>query len=104
LTNTHRFGDGSTLTSRVEWVHRGEFEARVWNNPLTDSVPDYDIVNLHFSYEFTGMPITLSLSVSNVFDEDGVNNIFTNPFGLWTTSEEFIPPREVIGSIRYSWD
>jgi len=104
LTNDHRFGNGALLTSRLEWVHRGEFQARVWNNPLVDTVPDYNIVNLFFSYQPANSPFTVQLTATNLFDEDGVNNTFTNPFGLWTTSQEFIPPREVIGSVKFAWD
>ena len=104
LSNTHTFSDGSVLDSRVEYVHRGDFQARIFNHPRVDGVPSYDIVNLYFNYDVGNMPLSLSLSVTNVFDENGVNNVFTNPYGLWTTSREYIPPREVIGSVRYSWN
>ena len=104
LTNTHTFLDGSVLSSRVEYVHRGDFQARVFNHPRVDTVPSYDLVNLYFAYDVGNMPLSFSLSVTNVFDEDGINNVFTNPYGLWTTSNEYIPPREVIGSVRYSWN
>jgi iron complex outermembrane receptor protein len=103
LTNTHTFSNNSVLTSRVEYIHRGEFEARVWNNPLVDSVPDYDIVNLFFDYRFASWPVNLSLGVTNLFDEDGVNNRFSNPYGVLQTSEEYIPPLEVIGTFRYEF-
>ncbi len=103
LTNTHVFADGSILNSRVEYVHRGKFQARIFNHPRVDSVPNYDIFNLYFDYDVGNMPLSLSLSVTNVFDKNGINNIFTNPYGLWTTSYEYIPPREAIGSIKYSW-
>ena len=39
LTNTHAFSDGSELSSRVEYVHRGDFQARIFNHPRVDSVP-----------------------------------------------------------------
>ena len=104
LTNTHIFSDGSELSSRVEYVHRGDFQARIFNHPRVDGVPSYDLVNLYFAYDVGNKPISFNLSVTNIFDEDGVNNIFTNPYGLWTTSREYIPPREVIGSVRYSWN
>ena len=104
LTNTHAFSDGSELSSRVEYVHRGDFQARIFNHPRVDGVPSYDLVNLYFAYDVGNMPISLNLSVTNIFDKNGVNNIFTNPYGLWTTSREYIPPREVIGSVRYSWN
>jgi len=103
LSNTHAFASG-VLSSRVEYVHRGKMQARVWNNPLVDQIPSYDIVNLFFSYEMNNLPLTLNLSATNIFDEDGINNTFNNPYGLWTTSNEYIPPAEVIGSIRFRWE
>ena len=104
ITNDHTFQNGGNLTSRLEWVHRGEMQARVFNNPLVDTVPEYDVVNLHFDYTLPNRPLSFSLSATNVFDDDGINNVFTNPFGLWTTSNEYIPPREVIATVRYRWE
>ena len=104
LSGSHAFGDGSTLTSRLEYVHRGEFQARVFNHPAVDTVPGYDIVNLHFSYDLAETPLSFSLGLTNLFDRHGVNNVFTNPYGLWTTSEELIPPREVIATVTYRFE
>jgi iron complex outermembrane receptor protein len=103
LSNAHTFASSAALSSRLEYVHRGEMQARVFNNPLVDTIPAYDVVNLNFTYNAANMPLTVSLSVTNLFDEEGINNMFTNPFGLWTTSAEYIPPQEVILSARYSW-
>ncbi len=99
LTNTHEMGNG-TLTSRFEFVHRGEYQYRVFNNPLVDTVPSYDIFNLSFDYHLPNKNISIGLGASNLFDEDGVNARFSNPFGLLATSEEFIPPQEVFGFVR----
>ena len=104
LTNTHTFADGSGFSARVEYVHRGNFQARVFNHPRVDRVPDYDLVNLYFAYDPGNVPLSFSLSVTNVFNADGINNVFTNPYGLWTTSNEYIPPRELIGTVRYTWE
>ena len=104
LSNTHSLDNGSTLSSRLEWVHRGEFQARVFNHPEVDTVPSYNVVNLHFEYDFAEAPLSLSLSLTNLFDKDGINNVFTNPYGLWTTSHELIPPREVIASVKYRFE
>lgn len=101
LTHKRRFAEGSLLTSRLEYIHRGEFQARIYNNPLTDAVPAYDIVNLHFAFDWGRRPLSLSLSLTNLFDRDGINNIFVNPYGLWTASAEFIPPREILASIKF---
>jgi len=99
LTNTHEMGSGS-LTSRFEYVHRGEYQYRVYNNPLVDTVPPYDIFNVSFDYYMPNRNLSVGLGASNLFDEDGVNSRFSNPFGLLTTSEEFIPPQEVFGFFR----
>lgn len=103
LTNTHTFGSQSVLISRLEYIHRGEFQYRIFNNPLSDTVKPYDILNLFFAYERNGSPFSFSLTATNILDTDGVNSRFSNPFSLMTTSEEFIPPREVIASVRYSF-
>ena len=103
LTNTYTFDSGAELSSRVEYVHRGKMQARVFNNPMYDNVPSYNTLNLSFSYDMVTSPMTFGLIISNATDEDGVNNIFNNPFGIWSTSSEYIPPREVIASIKYRW-
>ena len=103
LSNTYAVASGSAIDSRIEYVHRGKMQARAFNNPAVDNIPSYDIVNLHFTYVPADSPVTAHLSVTNLFDEDGINNIFTNPFGLLTTSAEYIPPREIILSVKYSW-
>ncbi len=103
LTNTHTFGGGSVLTSRLDYLYRGEYQYRVFNNPLVDTVPSYDIVNLFFHYQPANSGFAFSLGATNVFDEDGVNSRFSNPFALLTTSEEFIPPREIIAAVSYAF-
>ncbi len=103
LTNNHALGNGAMLGSRLEWIYRGEYQYRVFNNPLVDAVPAYDIVNLFFDYQPANSHFDVSLSATNVTAEDGVNARFSNPFGALQTSEEFIPPREVIVSVRYSF-
>ena len=104
LSNNHAFDNGATLASRLEWVHRGEFQARVFNHPEVDRVPSYNVVNLYFEYDFAELPLSLSLSLTNLFDKNGINNVFTNPYGLWTTSHELIPPREAIASLKYRFE
>ena len=103
LTNDYTFSGGSVLTSRLEYIHRGEYQYRVWNNPLVDTVPSYDIFNLYFNYGPDGGPWSVSVGLTNVTDEDGVNSRFSNPFGVLQTSEEFIPPFEAIATIRFEF-
>ena len=101
LTHTQPLAGGSLLISRLELVHRGEFQYRVFNNPLVDTVPAYETVGLFFGYEPATWPLALGLHLTNLLDEAGVNSRFTNPFGLHTTSEELIPPRQLMLKIGY---
>ena len=104
VTNTLSLGGMGDLTSRIEYVHRGEMYARIFNNPDFDKVPSYDVLNLSFQFvPNSAENIAFGLTISNATDEDGVNNIFNNPFGIWSTSREYIPPRQVIGSLRYEF-
>ena len=100
LTHFMDLGDKGTLTSRVDYVYRGDFQYRVFNNPAVDTVPSYSVVNLHFRYEPSDSMFSFALSASNLLDTDGVNSRYTNPYGSYSTSEEFIAPQEVIGSIK----
>ncbi len=103
LTNERTFANDATLTSRLEYIHRGDYQYRVFNNPLVDTVPSYDVVNLYFDYNPANAPWSVSVGLTNVFDEDGVNSRFSNPFGVLQTSEEFIPPFEAIATIRFGF-
>jgi iron complex outermembrane recepter protein len=103
LTNTHTFSNGGVLTSQLDYVYRGEYQYRVFNNPLVDDVPSYEIVNLFFDYQPADSNLRYSLTASNLFDEDGVNSRFSNPFGMWSTSEEYVPPRQVMATVKYSF-
>ena len=103
LTGNHTLGNGAELGSRLEWIYRGEYQYRVFNNPLVDTVPSYDVVNLFLNYRPANTNFDVSVAVTNATDEDGVNARFSNPYGVLQTSEEYIPPREIILSVRYSF-
>ena len=95
---------GGTLDTSVEWLHRGAMQARVFNHPEFDTVGAYDVLNVNLGYNFTQRPLSVSLTASNLLDEDGINNTFNNPFGVWSTSREYIPPREVLLTLAWHWN
>lgn len=103
LTYTSDLGQLGMLRSTVEGIHRGKFEYRIFNDGPLDVVPSYDIANLFFEYTPNNAHWALSLAVTNLTDKAGVNSRYSNPFGSFTTSQEFIAPRQVIGSIRYTF-
>jgi iron complex outermembrane recepter protein len=97
---TAGFG-GYQLLSRLEFIYRGGFQYRIFNDGALDRVPSYDQWNLYFELTPPTQNLTCSLTVSNVFNKDGINSRYTDPYGVGQTSNEYIPPRQVIGTIAY---
>lgn len=91
------------LTARVEYLYRGDYEARIFNTPGADQVPSYAQVNLFFEYAPRSAPWSVSALVTNVFDEDGVSGRFVDPYGSGVVSNEYIPPRQALLSFRYTF-
>jgi iron complex outermembrane receptor protein len=103
LTNNHTLGNGAIFTSRLDFIHRGAFQARVWNNPLVDAVSAYDTIGLFFQYRPAYSRCAISLSATNLTDKAGISNRFSNPYGVLTTSDEFIPPRQIFASLTVDY-
>jgi len=94
---------GGALTPRVEYVYRGSEWARIFNVPSLDRVPAYGVVNLNLEYARTNSPLRFSIAATNLFNVAGVNSRYTDPYGSGQTSEEFIPPLQVVGTVRYGF-
>jgi iron complex outermembrane receptor protein len=92
-----------TLTPRVEYVYRGQMWARVFAEPSVDNIPAYSLVNLNFEYVPDDSQWKVDFAVTNLFDTAGVNSKYTDPYGTFQTSEQFIPPRQIMGTISYSF-
>jgi iron complex outermembrane receptor protein len=91
------------LTPRAEVVYRGSEWARIFNDPFLDKVPAYTVVNLNLDFVPTDKHFRLSLTATNVGDAAGITSRYTDPFGTFTTSDQYIPPRQVIGTIAYRY-
>jgi iron complex outermembrane receptor protein len=94
---------GGVLTPRVEYVYRGSEWARIFNVPSLDRVPAYGVVNLNLEYARSNSPLRLSIAATNLFNVAGVNSRYTDPYGTGQTSQEFIPPLQVVGTVRYAF-
>lgn len=92
------------LTPRLEYIYRGAFQQRIFNQPEVDSVPGYGLVNLNVEYVPTrNKSFSVQFSVTNLFGRAGVNSRYTDPYGTFTTSQQFIPPRQIMGTAIYSF-
>jgi iron complex outermembrane recepter protein len=90
-----------TLTPRLDYVYRGSLWSRIFNEPVIDRVGAYFILNANLSYVPENSNFVISLSSTNLTNIAGVNSRYTSPYEAGVTSQEFIPPRLVIGSVAY---
>ncbi len=107
LTHTADFA-GGTLTSKAFAIYRGSYKARVFNRPGIDSVPSYWLFNLGFQYAPQTGPWELGLTVTNLANRAGVNSRFVDAFaqatdagGRGVVTQEYVPPRQIVGSVTY---
>jgi iron complex outermembrane recepter protein len=89
------------FTPRFEFIYRGSYWARIFDEPTLDKVPAYSLVNLNFDFVPDNSAFKVSLLISNVGNTAGVNSQYTDPYGTGTTSRQYIPPRQVIGTVSY---
>ena len=102
LTYNAPVGPGE-LTARAQYIYRGDFYYRVFNNPAYDFTPSYEQVNLYLRYDLDGPPLFTSVSVTNLFDKAGVNSSFSDPYGSAQGFRTYIAPRQFIFSIGFNF-
>lgn len=95
--------ESGVLTSRAEYVYRGAFVYRIFNNSALDNVGSYGLFNLYFDYQPNDSNVRYAITVSNLGNKAGINSRYTDPYGIGQTSNEYIAPRQVIATIGYSF-
>jgi len=103
LTYDREILDEGILTTTVSYNHRGEYFARVYNNPQSDVVPSYDLVDLNFHFQPHGRDWNFDFGVQNLFDDDEVSSVHTDDFFQGVTSFQLLPPRLVTLSAHYNF-
>ncbi len=91
------------FTGRVQAIYRGKYIYRVFNESSVDQVPSYAQVNLLLKYEPENTGAFVSLRVTNLFNEDGVNSRFSDPYGSAQVFETYVPPRQAVLSVGWSY-
>lgn len=92
-----------TLTPGIQYVYRGGMWARIFNDSSLDKVGAYGILNLNLKYVPDDSNFTYSLVATNVTNEAGVNSKYTDYYGTYQTSVQYIPPMQVVGTIAYAF-
>ncbi|WP_328592164.1 TonB-dependent receptor domain-containing protein [Sandaracinobacter neustonicus] len=99
-TYTGEVGPG-TMTARAQLIYRGEYQYRLFNDSAVDTTPDYTQVNLMLKYQPENTGFDITARITNLFNVDGVNSRFSDPYGSAQVMETFIPPRQFILSAGY---
>ena len=87
-------GSWGTFDGIFQYTYRGDFKHRIFNNPETDEVDDYNTVDLVLRFAPNDGPWRIELIGKNLSDEDGINARFTDVFGVGATGDQLIPPRQ----------
>ena len=102
VSQTAKFGDGSSLLSRYQLVYRDQYADTVFGNSYYYTTPSYVMMNLLFDYTFANRRLDLTFGVSNLANRAEVSYRFTNQYGGETTQNWF-PPREYRIGIGYKF-
>lgn len=92
-----------SVTPRIEYIYRGAEWARIFNEPALDRIGGYGVVNFNATYTPAVGHFSLSLIATNVANIAGVNSRYTDPYGTGQTSQQYIPPRQIMGTIGFSF-
>ena len=86
------------LKGTIQYTYRGGFKHRIFNNNLTDVVPNYDVLDVMLGFYPAGAQNSLRFELigKNLFDKDGINARFTDVFGVGATGDELIAPRQIM--------
>ena len=87
-------GAWGSLDGALQYTYRGDFKHRIFNNPTTDEVDDYDTFDLVLRFAPMDGPWHIALIGRNLTDEDGINARFTDVFGVGATGDQLISPRQ----------
>jgi iron complex outermembrane receptor protein len=99
---TGEVGPGE-LMLRAQYLYRGGFKSNVFQLYAVDATPHYQQVNLFANYDIKGTGFSISATVTNLFNVDGINSRFTDPYGTHQVFNTYIAPRQVIGAVKYTF-
>ena len=92
------------MSNTLQYTYRGDFKHRMFNNPLTDMVPDYEVIDLVMGYlPDSNSDLKYEIVAKNLTDEDGTNARFTDVFGVGATGVELIGPRQIMLRVKLAF-
>ena len=92
------------MSNSLQYTYRGDFKHRMFNNPLTDMVPDYEVIDLVMGFmPDSNSDLKYEFVAKNLTDEDGTNARFTDVFGVGATGVELIGPRQIMLRVKLAF-
>ena len=93
-------GPGELLL-RAQYMYRGKYNSDVFGSLVT---PHYQQVNLFGSYALKDTGVSLSATVTNLFNVAGISSRFADPYGVsHQVFNTYIPPRQFIATVKYAF-
>jgi len=104
INASYRFDSAlGSFIPRVEVVYRGVQSARIFNT-AADKVDAYTVVNAGLEFlPSSNEKFRFKVTGTNLFDEDGVNSRFIDPYGTFQTSDQYIPPRQILATVAFKY-
>ena len=103
LQHSYDFSDGSALISGIHFIYRNPYYFRIYNSPATDRVPSQRQIDMNFTYYARDANWHADLVVVNLTNSNSVNSRYTDNFGTFITANYYVPPRQIIARIGYSF-
>jgi len=103
LQHSLYFADGGTLTSGVHFTYRSAYYYRIYNNAITDNTPPQRQIDLNFTYGSPSGRWHADFLVVNLTNSDSINSRYSDNFGTFITANYYVPPRQFIGRVGYSF-
>jgi iron complex outermembrane receptor protein len=66
-------------------------------------VKTYGLTNLGIEFDPTNSKVKVIFTATNVFNVAGINSKFTDPYGVQATSTQYVPPRQLIGTLAFAF-
>jgi iron complex outermembrane receptor protein len=103
LQHIYYFDSGAKLTSSIHLVYRNPYYFRVFEDRTTDLVPPQRQIDMDFRYVTADKHWHADFLVTNLTNNASVNSRYSDNFGTFITANYYVPPRQFIGRIGYSF-
>jgi iron complex outermembrane receptor protein len=103
LQHSYYWDSGAQLVSAIHFIYRNPYYFRVYDSPSTDLVPPQRQIDMSFSYKTADKHWHADFLITNLTDSASINSRYSDNFGTFITANYYVPPRQFIGRIGYSF-